>query len=290
MSNTKLITVCVLFYGDHFDLASRCLNSIGAALPVGHAHVDHFRLGLNAVSIETREFVDHWARCQHGQYGIPSIIYEMETNQYKYPVMRKMFHKDEDRFPLSEYTMWFDDDSYFEACGPAESEEWWWKILSLMSKFDMIGQNYWVMPVQGKQWEWIKTQPWYNPDVGTPKLFRGKPVFRFVQGAWWVIRSSLLIKLDWPIKELRHNGGDSLLGEVLRHQRCVTGKFYKGVRINADSQGRHSKALRRGHSENRVGWDYDGTPLSTTHHDFPYQRLFIGFDALPDAAINLHDA
>jgi hypothetical protein len=129
------------------------------------------------------------------------------------------------------------------------------------------------MPIQGKQWEWIKSQPWYNPSVGMPKKIRhrGKDTyaFEFCQGAWWVAKTHILLKHDWPLAEIRHNGGDSMLGELCRHQGLRMGRFYGSVHINADKQGRHSKAKRRGHSENRVGWNYAGQPLdATTHHQF----------------------
>ena len=67
-----------------------------------------------------------------------------------------------------------------------------------------------------------------------------------------------------------------MLGELFRHQGLRLGRFHGGVRINADAQGRHSKAKRRGVSENRVGWNFTGQPLDTSHQVFDYETELVG--------------
>ena len=53
-------------------------------------------------------------------------------------------------------------------------------------------------------------------------------------------------KHDWPIPQLHHRGGDTLLGALIHQQGCAVARFNKDVWINADEAGRPSKARRRG--------------------------------------------
>lgn len=261
----RKITTCVLLYGDHPDLARRCLSSIFANLPKGSAYISDFRLGLNEVGEASRDRALSWAKRVLAEFGIPTTFYTPERNVFKYPLMRRMFYS---HTRPSEYIMWFDDDSFFaELTG-----DWWSKLMSEMENHAITGQH-WLMPLMGNQWKWIQAQSWYNPQVGEPKLYRGRRHLTFCQGAWWVAWRDLLEKYDWPIPELRHNGGDSMLGELLRHQGIKMGRFVgrstkNGIRINADNAGSFSKAKRRGYTESRIGWDYTGRPLPTGHQIF----------------------
>jgi hypothetical protein len=179
-----------------------------------------------------------------------------------------------DAVPLADWVMWFDDDSYFQN---DISVRWWVDLQKAMTTSDMVGQ-LWTMQMAGNQWEWIQQQPWCNKALGKPtKLHKGVPCFEFCQGAWWVLRTSVIKSLNWPFPELKHNGGDSMLGEALRH---VNGRMHrfasrqKGlVRINADSAGRDSASRRRGISEPRVGSEYvPGQLPDLSHHMFPCTR------------------
>lgn len=241
-------TVCALMYGDNLPLAQRCLSRLDGA-----PHMEEVRIGLNAVSTATRNYVEDWGRQFSQQHGVPVYTYTPDRNTGKYPLMRRMFVS-----PLARYVMWFDDDSYFD-----HDATWWTnELLPALAGQDMIGQQ-WRLPVQGNQWEWIMQQPWYNRRVQKPRHFH------FCQGAWWVIRSEILKQYDWPTRDLHHCGGDSMLGELLRHQNRVVGKFDSGVRINADELGQHSKATRRGIDQPVVGRYYRREDaVSYAHHDF----------------------
>jgi hypothetical protein len=235
--------------------------------------VQDVRIGLNVVSDATRQIVDDWAQEQWDKNGLRLIFYITEQPVAKYPLMRRMFY-DEDN-PLADLVMWFDDDTYFDS----HPKEWWSDVLAKMEGCHMIGQSRWYMPMQGNQWGWIKTQPWYNAAVGMPekrKEMKGRHAFKFCQGAWWVIRRTVLHDLNWPVPELRHNGGDSMLGEALRHKGLVMGFYDKGLRINADEKGNNSGAKRRGISEPNVGKHYKGKPLPEDHQNFEMQRLIYG--------------
>lgn len=237
----------------------------------GLSHIQDLRIGLNAVGVATRDFVDSWVQDAWGATNARGLLYITKEPVAKYPLMRRMFYDSLD--PLAELVMWFDDDTFFiDHC----SDSWWSSMLSSMENYHMIGQCHWYMPVQGKQWDWVKTQPWYNPKVGMPRRFKGKHAFQFCQGSWWVIRRDVLHELDWPIKELHHNGGDSMLGEALRHKDYRMGFFDEHLRLNADDRGRNSKARRRGISENRIGYNFNGSPLPVDHHEFHVQKIVLG--------------
>lgn len=266
----RKVSICVLLYGDHADLAQRCLSTLGVALSHGIRYVQDIRIGFNVVCKETREIGESWAQEMWSEYKLRLLFFIPDRQVGKYPLMRRMLYDEHDQ--PAELIMWFDDDTYFVEHPP----EWWSDVLSKMESCHMIGQCRWLMPVQGRQWEWIKTQPWYNPDVGMPGKLRGRYAFRFCQGAWWVIRRTALHSLNWPIPELHHNGGDSMLGEALRHSGCEMGYYDKGLRINADQKGQHSAAKRRGISEPVIGKHYKGMPLPTDHQEFKVQKLIYG--------------
>ena len=54
-----MFSVCTVLYGDYPQLAERLLDSLKL-----RAHVQDFRIGLNAVSGRTRELVETWAKAQ----------------------------------------------------------------------------------------------------------------------------------------------------------------------------------------------------------------------------------
>ena len=154
------------------------------------------------------DYVLGWAAEAAVRYDLPILVYRPERNAFKYPLMRRMFHVAVEGHPLGEHVMWFDDDAYLE---PGFR---WRRMLEYAADKDMIGQlQYWF--IQGRQFEWVKRQSWYNPEVGEPLVVRGRPSFLFAQGSWWVIRSEVLRKYDWPVPQLRHNGGDGVWATAL---------------------------------------------------------------------------
>jgi hypothetical protein len=246
-----MFSVCVLLYGDHPDLAERCLKSIATAQ--ANSYVQDLRIGLHSVSETTalllKDIVARWS-----DRACPVILYEPVGNVFKYPTMRRMFH--DSSFPLAKHVMWFDDDSYI-----TNPQAFWPSVDEAKCDDKVLGQIWTIKPA-GKQWEWITTQPWCNPKRERPDSFK------FCQGAWWVAPTSIIKQLNWPIPELKHCGGDSLFGEVLAHTGYEL-KFYdKFVRINADQSGNNSKSKRRGYSEKNLGVDYAGTVLPVGHQEF----------------------
>jgi len=264
------ISLCALFFGDQPELARRCLSSIWERLSDGKSHLYDIRLGLNQVSPVSRAIIDWFTVSVQEFYRIPVLHYDCPVNACKYPLMRKMLLTDPR--PAAQYTMWFDDDSYLDG-GPG----WWVDLLSRADKVAMLGKVY-HQAIRGRQWEWVLQQPWFNAEVGKPAMRNGKRAFIFATGGWWLVRTDLFRRWDWPTAELKHCGGDSMLGELIRHQGLRLANFDQGVRINADARGRHSKATPRGESWNRVllgtsGWLQD---KDLSHQKFDMVRRTFG--------------
>jgi hypothetical protein len=207
-----MLTVALLLYGDHPDLARRLLDSLAVRPPAAGLLTD-VRIGLNSVCEETRSFVREF--CERARLPVPCTVFEPPTNVGKYPLMRRMF---QDR-PLPPQVMWFDDDSYL---GRQRSPDWWGRTVDFADHYGQIGRVHFIRQ-RSKQYLAIPRQPWFN----------GEPVsqttrFRFITGGWWVAKSALLNRWDYPFPALHHNGGDSILGELWR-QRSVRIGDYTGA-------------------------------------------------------------
>lgn len=259
------ISVCVLCFSDYLDLAKRCIGSIFASEPWRSSVPVDLRMAANAPSKRLLAYLTTMGRAFADHVRRVVLYLPQPPYRLKYPVMRRMFH--DSQHPLGEWAMWFDDDSYLESPSPT----WWEATYMAAAQADMLGQR-WVRFLRGRQWDWIRAQPWFDPSVGPPKMFRGRPCVEFCTGGWWMLRESVIRRLNWPIPELRHFGGDMLLGEMCRHFRLRVIRYDQGVRINADWQGRHSKAPRRGLQESSeeclIGENYTGQPLPVEHQHF----------------------
>lgn len=234
-------TICVLFYGDHFDLASRCLTPIiqSGALPESH-----LRIGLNAVCQQTRELAYQAA---------PGNVWEFAENQHKYPVMRQMIHGVS---PIrTAYTMWFDDDSFITQ----PFTPWLAAVDAAMQNADLLGSVYQI-PWQGRQRDFVKAQSWY---AGKDPAARTR--IKFATGGWWVSRTDVLYRFNYPWEELDHRGGDAMLGEMCYQQGLRLKHFRDGVKINADANGKESAAPRRGFDQRPIGFDFDPGVAAVLH-------------------------
>ena len=250
---SESVAVCVLLYGDHKDLAVRCIESIRRAK--WHDSVN-IVIGMNAVCDETREYIYDL----YGNHASATVL-DSPKNIRKYPMMRHMFYDTEFGALKSDVVMWFDDDSYLKLGGRAQDHGWLDACCNgLRTRGDMFGSKY-TRAWQGQQKQWVRQQLWFNPNVSmdTRQL-------TFITGGWWYANSSMLRAADYPWRSLSHNGGDSMFGEMCRHvgyrQVAYTGN---DVAINADAAGAESKATRRGVSEPEIGkYDIAGTVVVAT--------------------------
>lgn len=276
------ISACILLYGDYPGLAHRCLDSICRSLFAGRDHIRDFRLAFNEVSPATREIASYFVKAVLSHW-IPVITYEAERNVLKYPMMRRMLLMDP--VPPGKFAMWFDDDSYLLNDEATNGDSWWSRVDLAMQTADMIGKIY-HMPAQGEQADWVAEQPWYDPKVGPPLAKNLRGTFWFCTGGWWTIRTEILRRWDWPPPQLRHRGGDALLGELLRQQSLRMQNFETGVRINADAAGRHSKSPRRGFDEAPLGKRLAASQ-DTSHQNFTVTRTAAGFGDARDGVTEL---
>jgi hypothetical protein len=218
--------------------------------------IRELRIGLNAVSERVKQTVF----AAVGAVPVPCHIYEEATgrNVYKYPLMRRMFH-DKDNPMRGESVMWFDDDSYVTSC------QQWWRDVALIAG-DLIGSKYYYQSgFTVSQQSGIRVQPWYT---GKPFIIgphHSRPTF--VTGGWWILKAEIIKKWEWPILDLKHNGGDTILSELCNQQGYKITHFNKGVAINADELGNESKASRRGETTT-LPW----TELyrDVAHHEFTH--------------------
>jgi hypothetical protein len=170
------------------------------------------------------------------------MILKATPQIYKYPMMELLFRSK----PLdTEFVMWFDDDSYITDPNPVE---WLKKLEDLMRSedADMAGSIYHI-PTMPNQNEWRRLHcSWFN----TAKESRRTT---FATGGWWMIRTKVLMDYGWPHCDLKHRGGDVLLGELIKHQNLKLINFKSGVAINADALGKESASKRRGYDEPPIG-------------------------------------
>ena len=249
-------TVSVVCFGDHFKLHHRCLGSLVNNIDTGL--VRSLRIGLNAVCPDTLPLVDSVARLLPPEMQV--LVYNAgEYNRLKYPMLRKMFF-DPQHPVLTPFTMHFDDDSFLDWHLP---KDWWETVHQRMQASDLLGSVY-RMPGRDRQWNAVKQQPWYT---GKPIPVSGK--FTFATGGWWTIRTRILQEWDYPFPPITHNGGDVMLGELIRQQGLRLVNFHDGVKINADENGVESKAPRRGVSSQPIWYDFQpGRIYDVSHHCF----------------------
>ena len=250
-----MFSINVLLYGDHPKLASRCLDSIRAGFEP-HLVTD-IRVGVNSIGNETSKILHEFA------VSVPAVVHIFRDrklrNVLKYPLMRRMLYCP--NLPIeAPRVMWFDDDSFVRH---RPGIKWLTEVDLLWKQYrpQIMGSPYYPNYVWNEhETRAIRRQPWY---AGVP--LDTKPTF--VTGGWWVADLEFLARWDYPVRELRHNGGDVLLGEICRQQKAVILPNKTVVAINADDNGRESRSIRRGEKTPRP-FEHPGDARDYSHHDF----------------------
>ena len=233
------LTCFVLCYGDHPDLAKRCLESILSTAPPGRLDL---RVAANACSDATLGYLR----------GLPlTRLYVYAENRKKYPVMRDVF-RDPACPVTTEYLLWFDDDSY------VTHPQWLERLAeTIAANHDHGGRHYgWLHIHDVKMFArnghdplaWFKAAPWWRGKGlrvrGTKTEAPNGSVIEFVPGSFWALHTRTMLEADIPDSRLVHNGGDCTIGEQI-HQAG-----YKTVGFNKDRQFVYtSGSPRRGFSE-----------------------------------------
>lgn len=218
---TPPVTVCVLCYGDYPELADRVLGSLARNTPKSEIRL---RIGLNAVSKETLEVVDH-----HLERLPVELRIESETNLFKARMMRRLFWE---RPWSTDWMIWFDDDSYVYRPD-------WLAVLSRESQLRptvaMWGKRLFIRG-DNEHRRFVREAPWYR---GMELLSGGKPdtwQIHFIAGGYWAMRASWLRELHWPDSRLIHFGDDYMLGEALRQAGATMGSAISGVHVNGSKR------------------------------------------------------
>lgn len=237
------VTICVLMYGDYYDLHTRCLNAILSTVPASRRQI---RVATNEVCSETLRYL---SRMQ--AEGQVYKIHVNQTNVKKYPAMRRMFYDGQDKI-TDNWIIWFDDDSIAN-----RDPEWCPKLLkTIIAAYD---QNYrffgaaHVWTLRAQQIAWIKSRPWYRNRPFQLKNGEEAPNGNnvlFPAGGFWALETECMRQAGIPDAEIGHNGGDYMLAEQL---------WQLGYRVknwNGQKQFIHTSSVkRRGVSEVHTGMD-----------------------------------
>ena len=246
-----MISLAALFYGDYPELAQRLLRSLADCPPPADVVVD-FRIGLNAAGAATRQIVEEFL--QGPWRSQRAYVFEPPRNVGKYPLMRRMYYGK----PLADRVMWFDDDSHLTTQDPT----WWSRAYEQAQACTVLG-SLWRIDLRGRQAQGIAAQLWY---AGQPVVPPHR--FHFATGGWTVAESAFLQRWNYPFPELFHNGGDSILGELVRQQGGKLLSWHEGVEINVG--GRRARRGLGVAQEVYVWQNYlPGQSADLSHHDFP---------------------
>lgn len=199
------ITICVLCYGDHYEMHRRCLNSILQTVPANRLEL---RVAANCVGVDTITYLR----------GLPIFkLYEYEENAFKYPIMRDMFW-DEDDPIRTNYIAWFDDDAF------VQHNDWLNRLvdtaLKQPSSVGMYGiPMYYRLTAYGFDPRiWFKESGWFRNRQFRNE--RGMPAangdtIHFCVGWFWVLKTDIMRACDIPCPRLLQAGGDIVVGEQL---------------------------------------------------------------------------
>ncbi len=216
-------SILVLVYGDHHELARRCLESIFA---MDEPECFQLIVGANIPCAETRGFLEE------SRHKIDHLVLS-EVNIYKNPMMNRMLQLAE-----TELVWWFDDDSV--VAQPDALRQWLAKVDQSPERTVQWGDIWFVdgsidvanTPIE----DFIRESSWYRglePRRGTG----GKPRWHFATGGCWMARRSALQLLQWPDPRLVIDFEDLILGEAIRQQGWTIGDIGKlGVRINTETR------------------------------------------------------
>ena len=202
------VAVCVLLYGEYFDLHRKCINSILSTVPPKRMQL---RVAGNALNEQSLDYLENLKR-----ENLVHKTYINDTNIKKYPAMRQMFYDMED--PITDkYVMWFDDDSIAD-----KDTQWFTKLCSVIKKNHAENYRYYgakfFWNFNHEQIEWIKSRPWYRNRSFQMKNGLESPnasKVMFATGGFWAAEMAAIRGAGVPDAQIGHNGGDYMIGEQL---------------------------------------------------------------------------
>lgn len=235
------VTIFVLCYGDHLDLAKRCIESIISNTPRNRFDL---RVALNQPSDKVYEYILNLG-------DIVSKVYLDKDSRKKYPAMREMFW-DKDHPIKTNYLIWFDDDSF------CLTSKWLVQLGEVIVKNHLQGYRLYgtkfihdLMIYKKKGFnpeKWFHEASWWkNTWMHMAKGSRLGPnghEILFVTGGFWALCTETMRLADIPDKRLNHNGGDGTIGEQINQAGFKICDFCRDKKPVC-----WSDAKRRGYSE-----------------------------------------
>ena len=241
------LTVFVLCYGPHPELAKKCLGSLFASVPAERLDV---RVATNQVPQATIDYLR----------TLPiTKLYINSENRHKYPVMRDMFYDDQ-RPIATKYFLWLDDDTW--VVKPQWIDDLCQTIINNHHyNFRMYGNLMYhdlkhYSKNGGRPDQWFKSAKWYRN-----KQFRVRggqveapngSVIDFAVGWCWAMETAAMRAANVPCPRLGHNGGDITIGEQMHQAGYGIKQWNRGKSLIACP--RREQGGRRGYSE-RFPWD-----------------------------------
>lgn len=219
------ITVCVLCYGPHVELARKCLNSIFSTVPAEQLDV---RVGCNAVEPATMDYLK----------TLPvTKIYDVPENPGKYRTMSRMFY--DSSCPITtEYLCWLDDDVTLCA------NDWLKRSAEMVVAnhnrgVRMYGNIFLHDILRGcrdrnRAVNWFHSATWWRGRNllarGTLKEANNGSVIRFVSGWFWWLWTGVLKQCTIPDPRLEHNG-DIAVAEQVRQMGWSIGQLNRNKEL-----------------------------------------------------------
>lgn len=236
------VTLCLLMYGEFHEMHKRCLSAL--------AKVPREKLKLRVYLNQASPLTVSMAEKMHIDKRI-EVLYRSDTNKFKYPCMRQMFH-DKDNPIKTNWTIWFDDDTM------ADVDNYWLEKLCqvaidhsrLDSKLGMIGSRY-FFSMNKPHMDWVKEASWYKGREFRDKAGNQAPngfKIHFASGSCWMVKSSCIVECDIPDVRLSHNGGDICIGEQIWQNGWNLKNWNNDKRVIL-----WSSVPRRGHRESIFG-------------------------------------
>jgi ADP-heptose:LPS heptosyltransferase len=201
-------TVFILMYGgvEFFDMHRECLSTILGTIP---AHRRDLRIASNQLNPKSLELIDTYIAA-----GEVRKHYLHPTNDFKYPVMREMFH--DASCPIeTNYLLWFDDDTV------CDKDPMWLPRLGQLivdkhpSGYRLFGPKY-LYRIHDKLAAWYRESTWYKGRAWRDRTGKAAPngaYSHFATGSFWALNTDLIKIADIPDARLAHNGGDYTIGE-----------------------------------------------------------------------------
>lgn len=241
------ITVCVLCYGPHPDLAKRCLSSVLGTIP--RERLD-LRVATNQVPQVTIEYLK----------TLPiNKLYVNSENRHKYPVMREMFW-DAAKPIETNYLVWFDDDTWIvkpqwidDLCQTiVGNHPYNYRMFGTLMHHDLK-----MYTKNGHQPDlWFKAGNWHKGKNlrarGSQQETPNGSVIDFAVGWCWALNVEAMRAANIPDPRLGHNGGDITIGEQIHQAGFLIKNWNRGKSLVACPT--REQGGRRGYSE-RFPWD-----------------------------------